>query len=331
MEATVKGWAARPDDVDADRGALTHWFVGRLAEGLNLEVPDTRSGDHPATAPPPATPPRVEGALVPDVVVVEDDPALAELLEYGLRSRGYHFASFRNGREALDHLLALDTGSRHPLLLLDVDLPALDGYSIFAALQRERPGTYRVVLPRSMETRASNCAGSRPGRSTTSSSRSACAWRSRRSAGGWGGANDRPSLSRCRGGRTGRAPRRSHHPHHSQSLVPTSPQSAGASACGPAQFRHATVGARLDGPWERAGAPGALADPPRRGCAGELVGPSPGRSLAAARHRVARSLVGPHRAVERGVRAVVEAARGRALLCGGRDPGGYVQCSQAPA
>src|SRR5437899_12851007 len=87
MEATVKDWAARPDDVDADRGALTHWFVGRLAEGLNLEVPDTRSGDHPATAPPPATPPRVEGALVPDVVVVEDDPALAELLEYGLRSR----------------------------------------------------------------------------------------------------------------------------------------------------------------------------------------------------------------------------------------------------
>ncbi|PYO97743.1 MAG: hypothetical protein DMD61_11925 [Gemmatimonadetes bacterium] len=146
MEATVKDWAARPDDVDADRGALTHWFVGRLAEGLNLEVPDTRSGNHPATAPPPATPPRGEGALVPDVVVVEDDPALAELLEYGLRSRGYHFASFRNGREALDHLLALDTGSRHPLLLLDVDLPALDGYSIFAALQRERPGTYRVVF-----------------------------------------------------------------------------------------------------------------------------------------------------------------------------------------
>ena len=155
MEATVKDWAARPDDVDADRGSLAHWFVGRLAEGLQIDVPSGGTRDHPLSPPPPPPPPaplappsltRPEGPQVPDVVVVEDDPALAELLEYGLRSRGYHFASFRNGREALDHLLALDTGSARPLLLLDVDLPALDGYSIFAALERERPGTYRVVF-----------------------------------------------------------------------------------------------------------------------------------------------------------------------------------------
>lgn len=141
MEATVKDWAARPDDVDADRGSLTQWFVARLAEGLRLEIPT--GGDHRPTAPPSR---QVDDTRVPDVVVVEDDPALAELLEYGLRSRGYHFASFRNGRDALDHLLALDTERSHPLLLLDVDLPALDGYSIFAALQRERPGVYRVVF-----------------------------------------------------------------------------------------------------------------------------------------------------------------------------------------
>jgi len=152
MEATVKDWAARPDDVDADRSSLTQWFVARLAEGLKLEVPSTRGADHRATAPPPAppSPPLPPGpggdTRVPEVVLVEDDPALAELLEYGLHSRGYRFASFRNGRDALDHLLALDTGRSQPLLLLDVDLPALDGYSIFAALQRERPGAYRVVF-----------------------------------------------------------------------------------------------------------------------------------------------------------------------------------------
>ncbi|HEV2751370.1 MAG TPA: response regulator [Gemmatimonadales bacterium] len=150
MEATVKDWAARPDDVDADRGSLAHWFVSRLAEGLQIEVPSTRGGDHAPHPPQPPSPPpppaRPEGTQVPDIVVVEDDPALADLLEYGLRSRGYHFASFRNGREALDHLLALDTGSARPLLLLDVDLPALDGYSILAALQRERPDAYRVVF-----------------------------------------------------------------------------------------------------------------------------------------------------------------------------------------
>ena len=92
-------------------------------------------------------PPAAEApATAVEVIFVEDDAALAELLEYGLRSRGYRFLSYRNGREALRELLALDVQGTRPLLLLDVDLPALDGYSIFDALQRERPGTYRVVF-----------------------------------------------------------------------------------------------------------------------------------------------------------------------------------------
>src|SRR5256885_10922875 len=47
------------------------------------------------------------------------------------------FVAYRNGREALRELIALDAQGTHPLLLLDVDLPALDGYSIFAALRSE--------------------------------------------------------------------------------------------------------------------------------------------------------------------------------------------------
>src|SRR5207237_10571549 len=86
------------------------------------------------------------GTGAPEVIVVEDGAALAGLLEYGLRARGYRFVSFRNGREALDALLALDVAGLQPLLLLDVDLPALDGYSILETLTRERPGQYRVVF-----------------------------------------------------------------------------------------------------------------------------------------------------------------------------------------
>src|SRR2546426_348699 len=110
----------------------------------------------PPLPPKPATPsPNGPGApvvasadavLVPEVIYVEDDAALAELLEYGLRAHGYRFLAYRNGREALRELLALDVRGTHPLLLLDVDLPALDGYSILGALERERPGTYRVVF-----------------------------------------------------------------------------------------------------------------------------------------------------------------------------------------
>src|SRR6266550_476606 len=169
MEATVKDWAARPDDPDVERGSLARWFVKRLAELLGVEEPElsvappsgpVRSRPLPRVGPPPRPAPRpptqapqrqvyqrpvapparivspplppkpatpspdgpgapvvalADAALVPEVIYVEDDAALAE------------------------------RGTR-PLLLLDVDLPALDGYSILGALERERPGTYRVVF-----------------------------------------------------------------------------------------------------------------------------------------------------------------------------------------
>ncbi len=146
MEETAKDWAARPGDTEADRGSLARWFVLRLAGALGLEAPiSTAAAPQPGPASMPADRPRA-GPETPEVILVEDDPALAELLSYGLQSRGYRFRLFRNGREALDALLALDSGEAHPLLLLDVDLPALDGYSIFDTLQRERPGTFRVVF-----------------------------------------------------------------------------------------------------------------------------------------------------------------------------------------
>jgi len=191
MEATVKDWAARPDEPDVERGSLARWFVNRLAELLGVEVPPPsaapppppRSGPLPRVGPPPRPAPRpptqrpvarparivspplppkpatpspngpeapvvasADAVLVPEVIYVEDDAALAELLEYGLRAHGYRFLAYRNGRDALRELLALDVRGTHPLLLLDVDLPALDGYSIFAALERDRPGAYRVVF-----------------------------------------------------------------------------------------------------------------------------------------------------------------------------------------
>jgi len=148
MEETAKDWVARPNDVDLDRGSIAQWFVVQLAESLQLEAPppgerSARPAPSPAPSPAPAPAPAPDA---PEVILVEDDPALAGLLEYGLRARGYRFVTFRNGREALDALLALDVRELHPLLLLDVDLPALDGYSILDTLTRERPGQYRVVF-----------------------------------------------------------------------------------------------------------------------------------------------------------------------------------------
>jgi len=114
-------------------------------------VPEALVVSSPAPAPPlaeamPAAVSAVEPTDVPELIVLEDDASLAELLAYGLQARGYRFRAYRNGRDALRELIALDVQGTHPLVLLDVDLPGLDGYSVLDALQRARPGTYRVVF-----------------------------------------------------------------------------------------------------------------------------------------------------------------------------------------
>src|SRR3989454_9302245 len=50
MEATVKGWAARPHEPDVERGPLARWVVKRLAEVRGVGVP---GGSGAPPAPPP--------------------------------------------------------------------------------------------------------------------------------------------------------------------------------------------------------------------------------------------------------------------------------------
>src|SRR2546425_12239704 len=128
MEATVKDWAARPDEPDVERGSLARWFVKRLAELLGLEVPDAsaappapppvraeplsrvgppprpaprpptqRPAARPARAAPPALTPKPAESPVtasagagegPGVIYGEEDAGLAEVLEYGLGAPG---------------------------------------------------------------------------------------------------------------------------------------------------------------------------------------------------------------------------------------------------
>ena len=149
LENAAKRWLEHPGNGVGDRGPAARGFVRRLATALFTKQPSPPSA---APLPPPSfaapAPPPADASDVPEVIVVEDDPALAELLTFGLEARGYRFRHFRNGREALDLLKTMDTkgAPQPPLLLLDVDLPALDGYSIFDELQQECPGKFRVVF-----------------------------------------------------------------------------------------------------------------------------------------------------------------------------------------
>ena len=159
LEEAAKRWLEKPANGVGDRGQAARAFVRRLAAALFTKqaaapAEPPRPMAPVAPEPPPTStnhhepPTTSEGTDVPEVIVVEDDPALADLLTFGLEARGYRFLHFRNGREALDLLKAMDTrgAAQAPLLLLDVDLPALDGYSIFENLQQECPGKFRVVF-----------------------------------------------------------------------------------------------------------------------------------------------------------------------------------------
>ena len=87
-----------------------------------------------------------DSTRAPDVIVVEDDVALSDLLEYALHQAGYTFRVLRTGPEALEALRALKVGSRKPLILLDLDLPGLDGHAIHERLRVERPRDFVVVF-----------------------------------------------------------------------------------------------------------------------------------------------------------------------------------------
>ena len=144
LEDAAKQWLAQPADGPATRGAAARGYVRRLAAALFTKQPVAASPSTTHDVPPTAHDP--SPGDIPEVIVVEDDAALADLITFGLEARGYRFVHYRNGREALDHLRTLDTRGTAPLLLLDVDLPALDGYSIFEALQKDCPGKFRVVF-----------------------------------------------------------------------------------------------------------------------------------------------------------------------------------------
>lgn len=69
-------------------------------------------------------------SVVKRIMVVEDDPAIAQLLAVSLGTR-YDVIVVSNGAEALATAV-----ERHPhLVLLDVNLPGLDGFTVAEAIK----------------------------------------------------------------------------------------------------------------------------------------------------------------------------------------------------
>lgn len=127
------GIAASPaDGTDADE-------LLRVAEAAVGQ----RSGKHatgssaptgPAAPAGPADPSAPVAEPTVDVVVVDDDRALSNLLVHGLRARGYTVEWYADGALAAGALAGAEPPVRPRVMLLDVDLPGLDGHSLLRRL-----------------------------------------------------------------------------------------------------------------------------------------------------------------------------------------------------
>ena len=78
---------------------------------------------------------------MPDVLVVEDDPANRVLAKRILEAHGYRHAAAGDGQDALARAAA----RRPDLILLDLSMPGLDGWEVARRVRRD-PGLAGVRI-----------------------------------------------------------------------------------------------------------------------------------------------------------------------------------------
>jgi CheY-like chemotaxis protein len=76
------------------------------------------------------------------ILVVEDEPLVAQLLAEVLMADGYAVDTAPNGLVALEKIRA----QAHDLVLSDLRMPELDGPGLYRALERERPALLDRLL-----------------------------------------------------------------------------------------------------------------------------------------------------------------------------------------
>ncbi len=85
-----------------------------------------------------------ETASSPAILVVDDSPTVRKIVETTLRREGYEVLTFPDGIAALTWL-AERSDAAPRLLLLDIELPKLDGYALARAL-KAKPACARATI-----------------------------------------------------------------------------------------------------------------------------------------------------------------------------------------
>lgn len=88
----------------------------------------------------PSHPPRTIGWV--RVLVIEDEPAIADFIRRGLQAEGYEVSSVGDGIEGEHRALAED----FDLIVLDRMLPSRDGLAVLGRVRRQKPALPVIVL-----------------------------------------------------------------------------------------------------------------------------------------------------------------------------------------
>ena len=77
-----------------------------------------------------------------EIMIVDDEPQVAEVLARSLTRQGHHTTVVHSGEEALErlHTLPLDA------MFLDVSMPGMNGLDVMAEVKRLKPALAVVVI-----------------------------------------------------------------------------------------------------------------------------------------------------------------------------------------
>lgn len=88
----------------------------------------------------------VQTDSTPPIVVATADASLERLLLFALEQLRLQCQVLRSGAEALQALLEMPVGQQSPLVLLDADLPGMDGHAILERIGIARPDTFLIMV-----------------------------------------------------------------------------------------------------------------------------------------------------------------------------------------
>src|SRR5712692_4032645 len=92
-------------------------------------------------------------AAPPTILVVEDEPSLAETVQYSLQREGFTVVAVEDGERAMDRFRA----ERPALVLLDLMLPKLSGLDVCRLIRAE--STVPIVILTAKDGEADKVAG----------------------------------------------------------------------------------------------------------------------------------------------------------------------------